>query len=81
MGVGIISKSLDLLKGGIFLKIFTPSDYGLIDIINQIINMSKYADIGLLGNVQREYNVDSKINKEEAEKKKKLLLGWILYLL
>ena len=41
MGVGIISKSLNLLKGGIF-KIFTPSDYGLIDIINQIINMSKY---------------------------------------
>lgn len=75
MGVGIISKSLDLLKGGIFLKIFTPSDYGLIDIINQIINMSKFADIGLLGNVQREYNVDSKINKEEAEKKKDIAFG------
>tara|TARA_B100001057_G_scaffold296302_1_gene296475 strand:- start:32846 stop:34168 length:1323 start_codon:yes stop_codon:yes gene_type:complete len=75
MGVGIITKILDLFKGSIFLKVFSPSEYGLIDVINQIISLSKYADIGLLNNVQREYNVDVLSNKGKAKKNKEAAFG------
>ena len=75
MGVAIITRALDLLRGSIFIKIFSPSEYGLIDLVNQIISLSKYADIGLLNNVQREYNVDVISNKVKAEKNKETAFG------
>lgn len=74
-GVALVTKVLDLLRGSVFLKVFSPSDYGLIDIINQIISLSKYADIGLLNNVQREYNVDFLSDKAKAEKNKEVAFG------
>ncbi len=73
--VAAVTKVLDLLRGSIFLKVFSPSEYGLIDIVNQIISLSKYTDIGLLNNVQREYNVDVLSDKVKAEKNKEVAFG------
>jgi len=75
MGTSFVTKILDLIRGTIFLKIFSAADFGLIDIINQIINLSKYADIGLLNNVQREYNVLALDNKQKANKNKDASFG------
>ena len=51
MGISFTTRILDLIRGTVFLKIFSAADFGLIDIINQIINLSKYADIVLLNKV------------------------------
>ena len=75
MGISFTTRILDLIRGTVFLKIFSAADFGLIDIINQIINLSKYADIGLLNNVQREYNVLAIRNKPEADKNKEASFG------
>ena len=75
MGVSLLTRIIDLIRGTIFLKIFSAADFGLIDIINQIINLSKYADIGLLNNVQREYNVLAVNNSQQAEKNKAQSFG------
>jgi len=75
MGTSFVTKILDLIRGTIFLKIFSAADFGLIDIINQIINLSKYADIGLLNNVRREYNVLALDNKQKANKNKDTSFG------
>lgn len=75
MGISFLSKIIDLTRGTIFLKIFSAADYGLIDIVNQIISLSKYADIGLLNNVQREYNVVATTNIEKADKDKEVSFG------
>lgn len=69
-GSSLISKAFDLIRGSVFLKVFSPSDYGLIDLINQIVSLSKYADIGLLNNVLREYKYDSRLDIEKAKKNK-----------
>ena len=75
MGISFTTRILDLIRGTVFLKIFSAADFGLIDIINQIINLSKYADIGLLNNVQREYNVLAIRNKHKADKNKEASFG------
>ena len=75
MGISFFSKIIDLTRGTIFIKLFSAADYGLIDIVNQIISLSKYADIGLLNNVQREYNVVAATNKEKANKEKEVSFG------
>ena len=75
MGTSFVTKILDLIRGTIFLKIFSAADFGLIDIINQLINLSKYADIGLLNNIQREYNVLALDNKQKANKNKDASFG------
>ena len=75
MGISFLSKIIDLTRGTIFIKIFSPTDFGLIDIVNQIISLSKYADIGLLNNVKREYNVVVLTNKEKANKEKEVSFG------
>ena len=74
-GASLISKALDFIRGSVFLKVFSPSDYGLIDLVNQIISLSKYADLGLLNNVLREYNYDAKHDVEMANKNKHASYG------
>ena len=74
-GASLISKALDLIRGSVFLKVFSPSEYGLIDLVNQIISLSKYADLGLLNNVLREYNYDAKHDVEMANKNKHASYG------
>ncbi len=73
-----IGKVFDLLRGAVFLKIFSPADFGIIDIVNQIISLSKHADIGLLSNVQREYNYDLVNNPTLAKNRKKTAYGFEL---
>ena len=76
--VSSIGKVLDLLRGTVFLKLFSPADFGIIDIVNQIINLSKYADIGLLNNVQREYNFDLVTSPSLAKERKAKAYGFEL---
>ena len=73
--VSSIGKVLDLLRGTVFLKLFSPADFGIIDVVNQIINLSKYADIGLLNNVQREYNFDLVTSPSLAKERKAKAYG------
>ena len=73
-----IGKGLELLRGAVFLKVFSPSDFGIIDIINQIVSISKYSDIGLISNVHREYNYDSVNNPTLAKKRKETAYGFEL---
>ena len=76
--VSSIGKVFDLLRGTVFLKLFSPADFGIIDVINQIINLSKYADIGLLNNVQREYNYDLVTSPSLAKERKAKAYGFEL---
>jgi len=76
--VSSIGKVLDLLRGTVFLKLFSPADFGIIDVVNQIINLSKYADIGLLNNVQREYNFDLVTSPSLAKERKAKAYGFEL---
>lgn len=78
LGAAIFGKSFDLIRGAIFLKIFSPSDFGLIDIVNQLISLSKYADIGLLDNTKREYNYDVIKQPIIAEQRKSASYGYDL---
>jgi hypothetical protein len=73
-----IGKGLDLLRGTVFLKLFSPADFGIIDIVNQIVSLSKYADIGLLNNVQREYNYDQVTHPTLAKERKEKAYGFEL---
>ena len=55
-----------------FLKVFTLR-LGLIDLVNQIISLSKYALV--VNNVLREYNYDAKHDVEMANKNKHASYG------
>ena len=73
-----IGKVFDLLRGAVFLKVFSPTDFGIIDIVNQIISLTKYSDIGLINNVHREYNYDLENNPTLAKNRKKTAYGFEL---
>ncbi|MDA9888901.1 oligosaccharide flippase family protein [Flavobacteriaceae bacterium] len=80
VGASALAKFFDIIRGVIFLKIFSPFEFGVIDIVNQIISISKYGDIGFLDNTKREYNYDYLKTPILATEKKNASYGYDLIL-
>ena len=72
LSVSIVDKGLTLLKGYFLLYYLNPSEYGLINIINQVKNLAKYSDLGFNSVVERDYSFYIKKNPNEAIKIKNL---------
>lgn len=70
--VSILDKILVLIKGYFLMYYLKPSEYGLINIINQVTNLSKYSDLGFNSVVERDYSYHIIKNPKKAKEIKNL---------
>ena len=72
ISVSIIDKILVFVKGYFLMYYLKPSEYGLINIINQVKNLSKYSDLGFNSVVERDYSYHIIKNPKKAKEIKNL---------